>query len=202
MLPIAMQILFVLAGCGPAGDQPGGPPVGAEGPEAATAPVRFATIETILGELTARSRLRQPTLINFWATWCEPCIDELPVLAAVAREHESRGLEVIGISLDAWIIGSESEAEERVRATLARQGVGYPNIIYRGVQRPLLEAFDLPGPIPHSILYDGDGRVVTSWNGPVVINELRREIERLSRSDGRHGTGGGADPDTARQDAT
>ena len=202
VLPIAMQALLMLAGCGPAGGDSGVPPASGAGAEMVVAPLRFAGIETILAGLAARSRQRQPTLLNFWATWCEPCVDELPVLAAVAREHEGRGLEVVGISLDAWIIGSDSEAEERVRATLARLGVGYPNIIYRGVQGPLLEAFDLPGPIPHSILFDADGRVVRSWNGPLVIRELRQEIERLVRSEGRHGAGGGAAPAAARQDAT
>ncbi len=122
--------------------------------------------------------------------------------AAAAREHEGRGPNFVGISLDAWIVGSESESEARVRATLARQGSGYLNIIYRGDQRPLLEAFDLPGPIPHSILYDSGGRVLTTWNGPVVMRELLEEVERLLRSDGGHGAGGGANPDPARQDAT
>ena len=74
--------------------------------------------------------------------------------AAAAREYEGRGPDFVGISLDPWIVGSESESEARVRAI------------------------------------------------PVVIRELREEIERLLRSDGGHSPGGGANPDPARQDAT
>ncbi len=200
-LTFALPALLLLAGCSPAADDPGTPPAIGPGEEAAAAPVRFAGLEAIHAELARQIRLGRPTLLNFWATWCMPCVDELPALGSAAREHEGRGPDFIGISLDAWIVGSESESEARVRATLARQGAGYQNIIYRGDQRPLLEAFDLPGPIPHSILYDSGGRVVTTWNGPVVMRELREEVERLLRSDGGHGAGGGANPDPARQGA-
>jgi len=187
LLRIALPGLMLLAGCGPAADTPSGSAVGGQ---ATDFPVRFADIEAIREEMASRSLRQRPTLLNFWATWCEPCVEELPALAAAARDLKGRGLEIIGISLDAWIVGSESEIEARVRATLSRQGVGYPNIIYHGIQRPLLEAFDLPGSLPHSILYDRDGQVVATWGGPVVIDDLYREIERLSRSDGRNDAGG------------
>src|SRR5206468_5630316 len=106
----------------------------------------------------------------------EPCVDELPDLADLAREDAVAGAGFLGISLDAWITGNGAETEDKVRQALAAAGVGYPNLIYRGDQDPLIEGLDLPGPIPYSVLCDGQGRRVASWTGPAAIEEVRRAI--------------------------
>ena len=169
---------MIFSGCLPVADRPEGS--AAAIPEEATT-VAFAGIDEIHAELAARRRAGRPVLLNFWATWCGPCVEELPELATVSRDFAGGGLDVIGVSLDAWVIGTESETDARVRLTLARNGVDYPNLVYRGDQGPLLQAFSLPGPIPFSILYDGDGRTVKTWREQVGIAELRREVARLQR---------------------
>jgi cytochrome c biogenesis protein CcmG, thiol:disulfide interchange protein DsbE len=156
---------------GPAGDAA---PAAIVGP---AAPLSFADLGRIHTELAARRG--RPVLLNFWATWCIPCVEELPDLAALAREYASGGPDFLGVSFDAWVTGDGAETEEKVRGALARAGVGYANLIYRGDQDPLLEAFRLPGPIPHSILYDGEGKMVASWNGKVEIAELREAVASL-----------------------
>ena len=105
-----------------------------------------------------------------------PCVDELPGLAALSREDVVAGGGFLGISLDAWVTGNGSETEDKVRNALAAAGVGYPNLIYRGDQDPLIEGLDLPGPIPYSVLYDGQGKRLASWTGPAAIEEVRRAI--------------------------
>jgi thiol-disulfide isomerase/thioredoxin len=137
------------------------------------------TLSEIQTELEARRNAGRPVLLNFWATWCGPCIEELPDLSVLSREFGDDGPELIGLSLDTWVFSSEAEAEERVRAALKRAGVSYVNLIHRGEQDPLLESFDLPGPLPYSVLYDGEGREVTSWNGKVVLEQLRRAASKL-----------------------
>jgi hypothetical protein len=104
----------------------------------------------------------------------------MPRLAALAREPSARGADFVGISLDAWITGEGGETQDKVRAALTRAGVGYPNLIYRGDQDPIANAFGLPGPIPYSILYDARGRVVRTWAGPVDVDGLRRAIASLA----------------------
>lgn len=149
----------------------------ATAPSAASLPVSFADLAAIHKNL--QGRRGRPVLVNFWATWCGPCVEELPQLAALSREEGALGTDFVGISTDAWVTGEGAETETKVRTFMARAGVAYTNLIYRGDQDPLLNAFKLPGPIPFSILYDGQGRIVTSWTGPVPIAELRRALLRL-----------------------
>jgi thiol-disulfide isomerase/thioredoxin len=121
--------------------------------------------------------------VNFWATWCGPCVEELPALAGLARESAGTGpaggAEFLGVSLDAWVYADEAEAESRVRDLLAKSGLTYPNLIYRGEQDPLLNSFAMPGPIPYSVLYDADGKSIATWSGSVPIDELRRRLHEL-----------------------
>jgi thiol-disulfide isomerase/thioredoxin len=134
----------------------------------------FADLDRIHATLkTLRGR---PVFVNFWATWCVPCVDELPALASLAREDGLAGAGFLGLSLDAWITGNGGETEDKVKNALAAAGVGYPNLIYRGDQDPLIEGMGLPGPIPYSVLYDAEGKRLASWTGPAAIPEVRRAI--------------------------
>ncbi len=173
----ALACAAAFFGCGaPSGRAAGdGPPAAASG--MAAAPVSFADVAGIHAEVS-RHRGR-PVVLNFWATWCGPCVEELPDLAVLARDFAGPGPDFIGVSLDGWVFGSDSEAEDKVRAMLKDSGVAYVNLIYRGDQDTLLEGFKLPGPIPYSVLYDRAGREVKSWAGRVSTAELRKEIARL-----------------------
>ena len=69
------------------------------------APLPSAAADSVFQNLDGRSRTlaslsgRVP-IVNFWATWCGPCIEEMPLLAAVAREYADRGVKVVAISAD------------------------------------------------------------------------------------------------------
>ena len=139
--------------------------------------VEFADLDRI--HATLQGLRGRPVFVNFWATWCVPCVDELPDLADLAREDAVAGSGFLGISLDAWITGNGAETEDKVRQALVAAGVGYPNLIYRGDQDPLIEGLDLPGPIPYSVLRDAQGKRVASWTGPAAIEEVRRAIAAL-----------------------
>ena len=143
---------------------------------AAEAEVHYADLAGIREALAARRG--GPVFLNFWATWCAPCIEELPDLGRLARDYDS-GPRFIGVSLDAWVTGSGRETEDRVRQALQRAGIAYDNLIYNGDQDMLLEGFDLPGSIPYSILFDGQGRAVATWDGQVEMPTVRKEIDGL-----------------------
>src|SRR5213594_2919868 len=140
--------------------------------------VEFADLDRIHAVLGGFRH--RPVFVNFWATWCVPCVEELPDLAALSREEAVRRAEFVGVSLDAWVTGNGSETEEKVKRALADAGVNYRNLVYQGDQDPLLEGFQLPGPIPYSVLYDGQGKRAASWTGKAAIEEVRRAIAATS----------------------
>ena len=144
-------------------------------PEATS--VVFSDLDGI-HEQVARHRGRS-VLVNFWATWCVPCVEELPDLARLADEYAEDGPVFVGISFDAWVTGSGEETEKKVRDTLATAGVTYANLIYEGGQDSILSAFDLPGPIPYSILLDRTGRPAASWDTAIDIERFRLAVADL-----------------------
>jgi thiol-disulfide isomerase/thioredoxin len=133
-------------------------------------------VDAVRSRMTAA---RAPVLLNFWATWCGPCIAEMPDLARLREEYSPRGFEVVGVSADLFLPGDPDTIEVKVRKFLTEGGYTWPNVLYQGRQDPLFAAFDLPGPIPVSILYDRDGGEVRRWIGVVKPDEARAELAKL-----------------------
>jgi thiol-disulfide isomerase/thioredoxin len=96
----------------------------------------------------------KPLLVNFWATWCEPCRDEYPLLNELAKEYAPQGLKVVGVSLD------QDGDLILMRRFLARYKPIFPN--YRkkkGDEDAFVQAV-MPGwngSIPASVFYAKDG---------------------------------------------
>jgi len=89
-------------------------------------------------------------LVNFWATWCQPCRKEMPDLDALYRRFKDRGFVILGIS---------DEEPGKVKQLLAEQSVTYPILLDPG--RKVNELFRIDG-IPKSFLYDRSGKLVSS----------------------------------------
>jgi len=107
------------------------------------------------------------TLLNFWATWCEPCKQEMPVLEELHQTRED--LQVIGVMHD-------SVENEQMQAFLESLGVSYT------VVRPLLrvtKAYGGVGALPTTILIDSDGRVVRRYVGATEeqLEGLIRDVD-------------------------
>lgn len=132
----------------------------------APAPARKApdvAVRTIDGaEISLPAMRKGPVLVNFWATWCEPCRMELPVLSQLHSEHQARGLSVIGVSLDARKTASE------VKTFAARRGVTFP--LWHDPQENLASAFGVQT-LPASFLVDRNGDVVWSATGAIVAGD-------------------------------
>jgi thiol-disulfide isomerase/thioredoxin len=99
----------------------------------------------------------KPILVNFWATWCEPCRDEYPMLNELAKQYASQGLRVIGVSMD------DDGDLILMRRFLARYKPVFPN--YRkkaGEATPFTQAVfpSWSGSLPATFFYDKDGRQV------------------------------------------
>ncbi len=104
----------------------------------------------------ASARRRGPILLDYWATWCKPCLASLPEIQAIHASFAARGLTVVGISVD----GPRNAA--RVRPFITRMGLTYP-IVFDEDGR-LQERFEVRG-VPNAVLIDTTGKVVRRFTG-------------------------------------
>jgi thiol-disulfide isomerase/thioredoxin len=106
-------------------------------------------------------------VVNFWATWCKPCVKEMPELSALdaMREH----IEVVGLAYD-------DTAPDDLRAFLKKHPVVYPIAIVDTYDPP--KAFETPRGLPMTYLIAPDGRMVKKFMGPVTAKEIEGEIAK------------------------
>jgi len=118
----------------------------------------------------------KPLLVNFWATWCEPCRAEYPLLNELAKEYAPQGLKVVGVSLD------QDGDLILMRRFLARYKPVFPN--YRkkeGAEAEFTQAV-LPGwngAIPASVFYAKDGRQIGHLLGGGTRETFEAAIHQL-----------------------
>lgn len=111
-------------------------------------------------------------VLNFWATWCEPCRTETPMLVKMAKDYEKRGLRIVGLNLD------ESGSEALVKKFVAEYKVTYP-VLVLPADSPLSRVENLPT----TLLIDAEGRLVKKYVGAVPENVAREDIEKLTKAD-------------------
>ena len=129
------------------------------------------------GRLSLESLRGKPAVINFWASWCAPCKDEIPVLEETWREHRDAGLVVLGIDSQDF----KGDARKFARET----GISYP-IVHDGPGNTM-RAYDLTG-LPETYFLDRNGRLVCGHIvGGIHVNDdiegkFRECVEQVLRS--------------------
>jgi thiol-disulfide isomerase/thioredoxin len=121
----------------------------------------------------------RPLLVNFWATWCEPCRDEFPDLVRIDADYRARGLEFITISLDdtTEINGDVPQFLNEMKASMPAYLL---NVLDLDVAIAVIDsswrgAFALPV----TLLYDARGEIVFKHMGRIKPAELRASIEKV-----------------------
>jgi thiol-disulfide isomerase/thioredoxin len=109
-------------------------------------------------------------LLNFWATWCAPCLKEIPLLVEAQQRHGARGLQIVGIAMD--------EAEP-VRRFAEHLRMNYPIMVGQAeISRAMDELGDQLGALPFSVLIAPDGRIVDRISGDLSREELQGLLDR------------------------
>lgn len=106
----------------------------------------------------------RPILINLWASWCGPCIEEMPELDRFAASQDANGTQVVGIALD---------DEAAVRGFLKRVPVRYPILLDQAGPRDAGVQLGNPkGVLPYTVLVSADGRLLKQKIGPFQHGEI------------------------------
>lgn len=123
------------------------------------------------GPTTSLHQMRgKLVLVNFWATWCTPCLKEIPMLVKTFKQYEPRGFEIIGPAMD---------DPGAVRDALPRFGINYP--VMSGaddIANAMTALGDNIGALPFSVLIAPNGTIIARKHGPFEEDELDTLIQR------------------------
>jgi thiol-disulfide isomerase/thioredoxin len=139
------------------------------------APVRAVNAEEMQA-LLKRDGTR-PLLVNYWATWCDPCRDEFPDLVKIDRDYRAKGLDFIAITLDD-LVDIKTAVPKFLLAMNAKMPVYLLNVADPEPAINMVDR-DWSGALPATFLYDQNGKVVYKHFGRVNPGELRAAIEKL-----------------------
>jgi len=115
-------------------------------------------------------------LVDFWATWCAPCREEMPLLVQLERKHRSRGLRLVTVSCD------EPEDQSKAGQFLTKHGAPQPAYLKRAAEDEKFIEFvsgKWSGALPAMFLYDRNGRLARSFIGETDMAVLEQAVLKL-----------------------
>ncbi len=121
------------------------------------------------GQMQALAQWRgKPLIVNFWASWCPPCVREMPELMALASELAPKGIQTIGIGVDSAANISEFAAKHQITYPLLEAGVHGTELSHR--------LGNETGGLPFTVLIDKDGKIKKTYLGTLEFKQLRADI--------------------------
>jgi thiol-disulfide isomerase/thioredoxin len=117
----------------------------------------------------------KPLLVNFWATWCDPCRDEFPDLVKISNDYAGK-IDFITVSLDDF-----EDLKVAVPKFLAKMNAKMPAYLLKTADEEAIIgeiSEDWQGGLPFTLLYNSDGKIVYSRQGLIKTEILRKEIDK------------------------
>ena len=122
---------------------------------------------TLAGKtLSLSSFAGKVVLVDFWATWCDPCKEEIPDLVKLRDRLKDKGFEILGVSMD-------EEGAKAVKKFTAKQPISYPVVLNGGERAPA--GWTVPG-LPTAYLIGRHGEVLKRWFGEKDMPDLEKDV--------------------------
>jgi thiol-disulfide isomerase/thioredoxin len=129
------------------------------------------------GEQRLSSLRGRIVILNFWATWCGPCVKEMPDLAAIQNQYAALGVQVVGASAD------NMTEQKAVREFIGRAKINFP--VWLGATTREMGRFGLGPALPGTAVIGRDGRIVAVYQGVIKEADLKKLLDQLiARSQG------------------
>ena len=113
----------------------------------------------------------QVLVLNFWASWCAPCREEMPDFVELRKKYHPKGVEFVGIAID---------NSANVAQYLQQQAVNYPILIGEGAAHSLARQLGNPsGALPYTIVLDRDGSILFTHLGRLPRERLENSLDKV-----------------------
>jgi thiol-disulfide isomerase/thioredoxin len=111
-------------------------------------------------------------VVNFWATWCKPCVQEMPELVELQKEFSAQNVQFLGLGID---------SPTNIAEFAEKYQISYP-LFAAGMEGTELSRAmgNKAGGLPFTVLISTDGRVVKSYLGRLKMDELRSDIKKFT----------------------
>lgn len=139
----------------------------------AMGPAPAFTLTDLSGASRALSQYKgQVVMVNFWATWCGPCKEEMPMLVAVEKEWAAKGIVFIGASLD------DRKTQKNIPAFVQKFAIDFP--VWQGATSEDLDRLEMGEAVPDTAFIAEDGTILFRVQGEIKKAELIERLEWLS----------------------